>query len=278
MNKEIISFFEEIPPVYAESSKAFWDDEHISKSMLAAHLDAEHDGASRRLATIRDSVSWICGCCGDVKGRRLLDRGCGPGLYSERLCDKGFLVTGVDFSKRSIEYAKKHAKETDREIAYHYQNYLEMEYDGEFDIAVLIYYDYGVLPPGDRETLLAKVHRALKKGGVFILDVYNKPYLESFHEAQSISYEKTGFWSPEPYAVIQRNIIYGETDNTLERYLVMTEGTTETFNIWNQAYSKETFVAEISKQYFELKNIYDDICGKSFTGQSEGICGVFTKK
>ena len=53
MNEKILKFFEENPPVYAGSTKAFWDDEHISKGMLAAHLDAEHDGASRKLETIQ---------------------------------------------------------------------------------------------------------------------------------------------------------------------------------------------------------------------------------
>lgn len=278
MNREVIDFFKETPPVYAESSKPFWDDEHISKNMLAAHLNTEGDGASRKLDTIRDSVSWLCQYCGDVKGKRLLDLGCGPGLYSELLSDMGFSVTGIDFSKRSIEYARDHAKETGRDIDYRYQNYLEIDYEKEFDIAILVYYDYGVLSPRDREVLLAKVHRALKKGGIFVLDVLNKLQLSLFRETQSIIFENTGFWSPQPHVVIQRNVLYGETGNTLERYLVMTEDITECFNIWNQVYSKETFTAEISRRYFETRDLYDDICGSPFTGQAEGICGVFAKK
>ncbi len=46
MNQRILDFFKTVPPLYEKSSKAFWDDEHISKSMLAAHFDGEHDGAS----------------------------------------------------------------------------------------------------------------------------------------------------------------------------------------------------------------------------------------
>ncbi len=44
------------------------------------------------------------------KTKKLLDLGCGAGIYSELLYDKGFSVTGIDFSKRSIEYAQNHAK------------------------------------------------------------------------------------------------------------------------------------------------------------------------
>ena len=57
--RELINYLKEEPPVYHESSKAFWDDEHISKSMLDAHLNTENDGASRRLSTIQNSVNGL---------------------------------------------------------------------------------------------------------------------------------------------------------------------------------------------------------------------------
>lgn len=163
MNEKIIDFFKTDPPVYQKSSKAFWDDEHISKSMLAAHLDAYHDGASRKLSDIKESSEWICSYFGNIEDKRLLDLGCGPGIYAELLCDKGFAVTGVDFSKRSIAYAQKHAEESNRKIEYCYQDYLEMNYEYVFDLVILIYYDFGVLSPNDRNILLGKIYSALKK-------------------------------------------------------------------------------------------------------------------
>ena len=78
LNRELINYLKEEPPVYHESSKAFWDDEHISKSMLEAHLNTENDGASRRLSTIQNSVEWIVSYCKNGQGKQLLDLGCGP--------------------------------------------------------------------------------------------------------------------------------------------------------------------------------------------------------
>lgn len=278
MNRAIIDFFREDPPLYEKSSKPFWDDEHISMSMLAAHLDRNHDGASRKLTTIQKSVSWICGYCQDVKNKRLLDLGCRAGIYAELLYDQGFSVTGIDFSKRSVIYAQNHAKETNRKIDYHYQNYLEMNHDHKFDVAILVYCDFGVLSPQDRIILLRKIHHALKKGGILILDVFNTPYLNSFQEIQTVKYEKTGFWSPRPHVVIQKNKFYDRTANTLEQYLVITGDCCEFFNIWNQIYSKTSFAEEIRNQGFEMLDIFDNICGKPFTGLEESMCGVFTKK
>ncbi len=53
MNTKIINYIKQQPPIYFKSSKAFWDDEHISKSMLKAHLNTDTDGASRKLDTIQ---------------------------------------------------------------------------------------------------------------------------------------------------------------------------------------------------------------------------------
>ena len=277
MNNKLLECLKVDPPIYKESSKAFWDDEHISKSMLGAHLDSDNDGASRKVSTIQKSVDWICEYVQNVEGKRLLDLGCGPGIYAEMLYDKGFSVTGIDFSKRSIEYAQNHAKETKRNIEYRYQNYLEIDYENEYDVAILIYCDFGVLSPQDRSILLKKIRKALKPGGILILDVFNENYLKAFSETQTIEYEESGFWANEPYVLIQKNKIYRESNNTLEQYLIITQNDLECFNIWNQVYSLDTFKQEIAGGGFEVTDILDDVCGIPFTGLGECICGVYTR-
>ena len=54
----------------------------------------------------------------DIKNKKILDIGCGGGILSEELCKMGAKVTGIDSSKKSINIAKKHAKEQDLEIEY----------------------------------------------------------------------------------------------------------------------------------------------------------------
>ena len=50
---------------------------------------------------------------GDVKGRKILDAGCGSGIYAKRLKEMGADVTGIDISKKMVEIAKKYAKGVD---------------------------------------------------------------------------------------------------------------------------------------------------------------------
>ena len=44
---------------------------------------------------------------GDVAGKRVLDAGCGPGVYAEELVARGAEVVGFDASGRMVELAKE---------------------------------------------------------------------------------------------------------------------------------------------------------------------------
>ena len=97
----------------------------------------------------------------------MLDFGCGPGLYAEKFAKLGYQVTGVDFSARSIQYAKKSADDKGLTIDYHFANYLEVDLQKQFDFITLIYCDYGALSFDERRQLLAKVAAHLRTGGNF---------------------------------------------------------------------------------------------------------------
>ena len=46
--------------------------------------------------------------CGDVRGRRVLDVGCGQGWFSRRLAERDADVVGIDFSAAQIANARRH--------------------------------------------------------------------------------------------------------------------------------------------------------------------------
>ena len=105
VNLEQLKQWQAKPAPFTPGETLFWDDPHISAQMLAAHLDPTTDAASRRPETIERSVAWIVKTLGLRPGAKLLDLGCGPGLYAARLAQWGLDVTGIDYSRRSIDYA-----------------------------------------------------------------------------------------------------------------------------------------------------------------------------
>jgi 2-polyprenyl-3-methyl-5-hydroxy-6-metoxy-1,4-benzoquinol methylase len=98
------------PPLYEKGDSIMWTDEHISKKLLELHLDPDVDSASRSQQSIDRTLEFILSYC-SKDPIRILDLGCGPGIYLERLSGMGHHCTGMDFSKNSISYARKRAME-----------------------------------------------------------------------------------------------------------------------------------------------------------------------
>lgn len=274
MYQTLLDIIRELPPPYATNGLPFGDDDHISKSMLEAHLNPDTDGASRRPGFIEKSVRWIAALCPPEGGKRLIDLGCGPGLYAERFCRAGFRVTGVDFSRRSIAYAVASAARNCLPVRYLCQSYLSLEFDTCFDVATLIYCDYGVLAPDCRSALLQRVRRALRAGGSLILDGFTPREASFFKEGQQITYEPGGFWSPEPYACLRRNVLYPETGNSLEQYVVVTAEDLRCYNLWNQYFSPASLLRELHDAGFTQVELYGDVCGAPLSQESRTLCAV----
>jgi len=114
------------PKLYEKGNAVMWTDKHISKQLLDVHLNTDVDLGSRKIKTINSTVTWILKTS-KKKKLNILDLGCGPGLYSEKLAQKGHNVTGVDFSANSIAYAKEEAKKKKLDIIYLKENYLNLD-------------------------------------------------------------------------------------------------------------------------------------------------------
>lgn len=55
---------------------------------------------------------------GGFEGRRILDIGCGGGLLSEGMAERGASVTGIDLAEASLGVARQHAEDNDVAVAY----------------------------------------------------------------------------------------------------------------------------------------------------------------
>lgn len=265
------------PKLYAPSTNKFWDDEHISKGLLEAHLNPNWDAATRKPEFLDRSVNWISKIAPSSQYKFLLDLGCGPGLYAERFSSAGYSVTGLDFSKRSIAYAKEQTLLNKSNIHYHYQNYLTIDYIEQFDVITLIYCDYAALSITDRLILLRKVHQALKPNGKFIFDVFT-PLMRKEESRSWYHCEESGFYSEKPHVCLESVYQYDDEDKTeLRQSIVITEETVNCYNIWDHFFTKEALISEIQTIGFNSFEFYGDVAGKEFSDTGETICGVFSK-
>lgn len=272
MTSNIFSYLQK-PVLWQRSDEPFWDDEHISKGMLEAHLNPDWDAASRRHSVIDKSVKWLKSII--PAGSKILDLGCGPGLYTKILSDEGYDVTGIDYSRRSIAYAR----ENDTKTKYIYQNYLDIDYSEEFDVITLIYCDYAALTLDERKVLLSKVHRALKSNGLFIFDVFTEHTYKGKCDHTYWSYhEHGGFWSDKPHLCLGAVYFYENNTVKADKTVIITDDSIREFLIWDTVFTKDSLLREVTPFGFIMNGIYDDVCGSRYTGKADTLCIVLKKE
>jgi 2-polyprenyl-3-methyl-5-hydroxy-6-metoxy-1,4-benzoquinol methylase len=107
----------------------------------------------------------------------VLDIACGTGNYSLYLAKLGFTVTGIDFSKKALEVAKKNAVEADIDnIRYVLGDITEIErtldnktFDFMLDFSILHHID-----DEDIQSYAAQCTNLLKKNGKLLLVCYSE--------------------------------------------------------------------------------------------------------
>ncbi len=101
----------------------------------------------------------------DITNKRILDAGCGPGIVSKILRERGALVTSVDYSPAMVDVAKKVLGETGDIKCMDLNLGLPNFDDKAFDI---IYCSLTIHYIDDLEFLFKEFCRVLRKGGVLI--------------------------------------------------------------------------------------------------------------
>ncbi len=260
------------PALWQRSEPAFWADEHISKGMLAAHLDPERQAASRRHDEIERSARWLAGQL--PAGGAVLDLGCGPGLYTRRLSALGFEMTGMDLSPRSIAYAAGQ----DSRSRYLCADYLQMDIEAGFDAALIIYCDYAALIPGERQALLRRAHRALRPGGLLILDVFTPRHAERRREARDWQlHAQGGFWDAGPHLCLHARHAFEQGLVWADQYVIVSEQGSRDYLIWDSAYTVDKMRAEALPQGFAIEAVYGDACGRTPEAAPDTLCFVLRR-
>ena len=269
---ECLAEAERKPAPFESGEALFWDDPHISKSMLEAHLNPTADGASRRPETIEKTIKHLMESSLIKQGEKALDLGCGPGLYSARLCMNGVNVTGIDLSARSIKYARQSAVEQGLSIQYICSNFFAIDFENEFDCVLQIYGELCTFPDEARDRLFGLVHRALKNGGRFIFDVSTRDLRKRTGIKNCWYYSDGGFWQPGRHVVLEQGFDYPQQDTWLDQYTIIDEaGVVKTYRLWFHDYSLTTLSQVLGAQGFEIEHVWSALDGSEYRAGSDWI-------
>ena len=178
----------------------------------------------------------------------------------------------MDYSCRSIAYARTFAADNRLDINYRYENYLDLDDEALYDAAFLIFGDFCPLNPKQRSKLLQNVHRALKPNGHFVLDVSTRELRKKYGVQNGWYALESGFWKPGPHLVLEEGFDYPERSLWLDQYTVIeADGKISVYRNWFQDYTPEMITEELSQNGFAIDHLCADLTGTPYTPESEWI-------
>ncbi len=127
------------------------------------------------------------------KPELMLDLGCGTGKMTLELAERGYDMTGVDYSADMLDVAREAAEKTGRDILLLCQDMREFELYGTVDVTVSCLDCINHLTkPTDVEKVFKLVHNYLIPDGLFIFDINGKYKFENIYADNSYVMEEDG--------------------------------------------------------------------------------------
>jgi len=160
------------PAPWRDAARIPWSDPDFSRRMLREHLSQHHDAASRRSDRIDCHVTWIDAEVLGGHAGRVLDLGCGPGLYTERLAACGHSCVGVDCGPASIQYARERSVASRSACEYRQGDLLDADLGSGYDAALLLFGEFNTFPRAEAERLVERAACALAPGGALVLELH----------------------------------------------------------------------------------------------------------
>lgn len=277
---EKLKLINQRPAIWSRyTADMLWNDKHTSEQMLQFHLNPDVDISSRRATFIERSVAWMRSQFNIGTDTKICDFGCGPGLYTSRFAQLGADVTGVDFSTRSIDYARNQAAKTSRSINYINQNYLQFESDTKYHLITLLMCDFCALNPTQRSQLLRNFHALLDDHGHVVFDVYSLACFGQREEVAQCAHNLlNGFWAAEEYYGFFNTFLYKEEHVVLDKYALFSKDREwEVYN-WLQYFSLDELRKEIELAGLTIAATYADVAGGDYDEDKSEFAIVLTKQ
>jgi SAM-dependent methyltransferase len=143
-----------------ERNRAFWDG--YSDAYQARH--AEHIGRPELRWGVWQLPESELGILGDVRGKDVLELGCGAGQWSIVLARQGARPVGIDISARQLDHARRLSAEAGVELALLQASAHDVPLpDGSFDLVVS---DWGATSFADPGLVVPEAARLLRRGGL----------------------------------------------------------------------------------------------------------------
>ena len=238
--------------IWSEGYKIPWNDSDFSRRMLKEHLSQRHDLASRRNEWIDKQVAWIHEHLLRAHPSRILDLGCGPGLYAHRLAKLGHDYRGIDFGPASIEYAQQHRPEASR-CDFILGDIRHVEFLGPYDLVMILYGEFNVFSPAEALAILNKVRASLSPQGRLIVEVQSASAIEAVGRGEPTEQQlESGLFSDHPHRYRTENKWLPDEQVTIQTFIITdaNDGQTRVYRSTTKAWPDDELASALAAAGF----------------------------
>jgi SAM-dependent methyltransferase len=254
---------------WQEGERIPWDDPAFSRRILQEHLTQEHDAASRRATKIKKHVEWIHRHVLDGSPTRILDLGCGPGLYAAPFTKLGHTYTGIDFSPACIEYALANAPAGS---GYQLADTRSAAFGSGYGLVLFIFGALNIIPVQDARAILQKAYAALEPGGKLVLEASTPEAVDQIGNQPSMWYSaEAGLFSDRPHLCLMENFWDEASATATERFYIVdaATGAVTRHAASTVAYTEAQLRKMLQEAGFRHISLYPSLTGKEETHSQE---------
>jgi SAM-dependent methyltransferase len=203
---------------------------------------------------------------------RVLDVACGYGRHSVELARRGFQVTGLDLSDVQLGRARETAAAAGVAPEFVLGDSRAMPFEAEFDAAINMFLSFGYFQTDEEHlALLRGVARALRPGGRFLMDFWNREREIRGFERWLV--ERTGeVFEVEEWEFDHLN---GRLDWT--NYVFFADGRRESWKHSIRAYTIVELRQLFERAGLRMDAVYGSLDGQPFTIDSPAAVLVATR-
>ena len=242
----------------------YWWQKFFDEHYLKIYKDLEKETSGEVEAIIKMM---------DLKHKaKILDLCCGYGRHSIEFAQRGFKVTGYDLSDFFIEKAKKDSAEMGLKIEFVKGDMRKLPFDDQFDAVVNIFTSFGFFDKELDDLKVTKgVSRALKKGGLFLLDLKNREYLIRNFQRRRWTQKEDFIWLEDNFF----DLFTSRWETT--RTLLFENGRKKEHSFSLRMYTFTEILGLLKKSGFILESIYGDFDFREYSLDSPRMILVSRK-
>jgi SAM-dependent methyltransferase len=126
---------------------------------------------------IRKEANFIEESLGVQQGAIILDLACGTGRHAVELAARGYNVVGYDLSVAMLARAADEAHDRNQKLNFLQGDMRDMGFEEMFDAVYCWATSFGYFDDEKNQLVAQRIHRALRKDGMLLLDVANRDFV-----------------------------------------------------------------------------------------------------